>query len=282
VRDYNDAAMSIGTDAAGGYGVPVGLVREIKARRDESMLAIKMGCELVEGVGTTIDYAVDDEADVLFAAVNEAGNVLQDTPALNKVQLTYVKYGKHQKISWELERDEDVEIENFLRGWLTRGWAATHNNLLVTEVLANGTAGLTFDASDAIGVAEIPELAGKVAPEYLDASSVGWLMNPATNSYLRGLTGNPFQLAPTPGGSPRELWGYPLFQSSYMPTITGSAKTIAFGDWSFVAYRDGPLSVLRDPYTNAGTGRVTLWSWFSAVYKVTIAEALAYGTHATA
>jgi len=280
VRAYNDAAMAIGTDAAGGYGVPVGLVKEIKARRDESMLAVKLGCELVEGVGTTIDYAVDDESDVLFSAVAEAGPVLQDTPALNKVQLTYVKYGKHQKISWELERDEDVELERFIRGWLTRGWAATHNNLLVTEVLANATGALVFDADNAVAVGEIPELAGKVMPEYLDSPNVAWLMNPATVAHLRGKTGDPFQLG-LPSTGARELWGYPLAQSSYMPTIDASAKTIVFGDWSYVAYRDGPLNVLRDPYSNAATGEITLWSYFSAVYRVTQAEAIAYGTHPT-
>ena len=283
VRAYNDTAMSVGTDAAGGYGVPVGLVQEIKARRDETMLAVKLGCELVEGVGTTINYAVDDEADVLFSSVNEAGNVLQDTPALNEVALTFVKYGKHQKISWELERDNDVQIERFIRNWLTRGWAGTHNSLLLTELEANGTAGLTLDGSEAIAAAEVPELVGKLLPEYQERAA--WIMHPTTHAYLSGLSGNPFHFMPTPGGNVsnngRSLWGFPLHLSSYATALAASAKSMIFGDFSYVAYRDGPLEVIVDPYSNAGTGQKTLWAWFSAVYAVTIAEAIQYASNPT-
>jgi len=282
VRAYNDTAMSIGTDAAGGYGVPVGLVREIKARRDETMLAVKLGCELVEGVGTTIDYAIDDESDILFSSVAEAGNVLQDTPALNKVSLSYVKYGKHQKVSWELERDNDVEIERFLRNWLTRGWAGTHNSLLLTELQASATAALTLDAAAAIGITEIPELVGKLMPEYQERAQ--WVVSPSTFAYLQGLnSANDFVFSPWQMNDRRaQLWGYPVNISTYAADYAASAKSLIFFDPTFVAYRDGPLEVLVDPYSNAGTGQKTLWSWFSAVYKLTIAESAVMATHPSA
>lgn len=42
------------------------------------------------------------------------------------------------------------------------------------------------------------------------------------------------------------------------------------------------LTMLRDPYTAAGTGQIKLWFWFDLVYGVLQAEAIQYATHPTA
>lgn len=278
LRAYNNTDMNVGTSADGGYAVPTGLVQDIVKRRDEMMLAPKLGVRRVPGKGTTVNYPIDGEADVLFTSVAEANSIAQDAPAMGVKAFTLVKYAKYITLSWELLRDEDAAVESFITDWVARGWAGTHNSLLVTEALANGTAGLTLDAAAAIGAAEVPELVGKLLPEYQDQAQ--WLINPSTLAYLRGLTGNAFQFAPTPNAGGNTLGGYPVNQTSYMTALGASVKSLVFGNFNFLGMREGTsLTSLRDPYTGAGTGQIKLWFHFDAVYGVLQAEAIQYATH---
>lgn len=277
LRAYNDTDMNITTAADGEVIVPVGMVQNIVARRDEMMLAPKLGVRRVPGKGTTVNYPIDNEADVIFASVSESGSVLRDAPALTEKAFTLVKYGKSQTLTWEILRDEDAALMTFLNDWIARGWAATHNSLLVTEVLANGTAGLTLDAAAAIGVAEVPELIGKVMPEYQDGSQ--WLLHPTTWAYLSGLVGEQFYF----GNAGPGLGGYTPNRTSYMTALGAGVKSMVFGNFNFMGMREGTgLTMLRDPYSAATTGQVKLWIWFDAVYGVLQAEALQYATHPTA
>lgn len=280
-RAYNNTDMNIGTAADGGYTVPTGLYNQVVARRDEGLLQV--GVRRIPGKGLTVRVPVDGEADVLFTSVAEANSIGQDAPALGYKDLTLVKYAKYITLSWELMRDEDANLMSFIGDWIGRGVAATHNSLLITEALASGTAGLTLDAAAAIGVAEIPELVGKLAPEYQDGAQ--WIIHPTTVAYLQGLTGSSFYFAPLPsgyGGKP-SLWGFPVNQSSYATALAASAKSLIFGNFSYMGMRQGTeMTMLRDPYTGAGSGQVKLWFWFDAVYGVLQAEAIQYATHPSA
>lgn len=277
LRAYNNTDMNVTTAADGEVLVPVGMVSDIVARRDEMALFPKLGVIRVPGKGTTVNYPIDNEADVLFASEAESADIDQDAPAVTEKAFTLVKYAKYVTLTWELLRDEDVNLLAFLNNWVARGWAATHNSLLVTEVLANGTAGLTLDAAAAIGAAEVPELIGKVLPEYQDGSQ--WLMHPTTYAYLRGLVGDPFYFGQTGPG----LAGYPINQSSHMTALGASVKSMVFGNFQFLGMREGTgLTTLRDPYSVASKGQVRLWFWFDAVYGVLQAEAIQYATHPSA
>lgn len=280
-RAYNNTDMNIGTSADGGYAVPTGLYNQIIARRDELSLVPKLGLRNIPGKGLTVNVAIDGEADVLFTSVAEANSIGQDAPALGTKAFTLVKYAKYITLSWELLRDEDANLMAFINDWVARGVAATENSLLITEALANGTAGLTLDAAAAIGAAEIPELEGKLLPEYQDGAA--WIMHPTTYAYLRGLFGtsqftfNPGWQGTTPG------FGYPVHLSSYATALAASAKSLIFGNFNFMGFRRGTsLQVLNDPYTGAGTGQTKMWFWFDAVFGVLQAEAIQYATHPSA
>lgn len=283
LRSYVDSTMNITTAADGEVAVPVGMVQDIVKRRDELALFPKLGVRRVPGKGTTVTYPIEDTSDLLFHSEAESGAIDRSAAVLNEVSFTLVKYAKYIELTWEILRDEDANLMGFLNDWIARGWAATHNSLLVTAVLAGGTAGLTFDADDAIGAAEIPELVGKLAPEYQDGAQ--FIMHPTTYAYLSGLTGSAFQFAPTPGGglSGPTLWGYPVNQSSYATAYAATAKSIVFGNFNFLGMREATqLTTLRDPYSAAINGHVRLWFWFDAVYGVLQSEAIQYGTHPTA
>jgi HK97 family phage major capsid protein len=281
LRAYNNTDMNVTTAADGEVTVPVGMVQDIMAKRDEAALYTKLGVMRVPGRGTTVNYPIDNEADVLFLTEAESATIDQDAPAVTEKAFTLAKYAKYLTLTWELLRDEDANLIAFINNWVARGWAATHNNALVTEVLANGTAGLTLDAAAAIGAAEIPELVGKVLPEYQNGAQ--WLMHPTTKAYIEGLSGNNFHFAPTPSGTQQSLWGYPNNPSSYMTAFGAGVKSLVFGNFQFVGMREGTgLTSLRDPYSAATSGQVRLHYWFDLVYGVLQAEAVQYATHPTA
>lgn len=284
LRAYNDTDANITTAADGEVTVPVGMVSDIIARRDEMSLVPKLGLTRVPGKGTTVNYPIDGEADVIFASVAESGEILQDLPVMSEKAFTLVKYGKHITITWELLEDNDVNLMNFFNNWVARGYAATQNSLLITQALAAGTAGLTAAAAASVSAADVPGLVGKLLPEYQD--SAAWIMHPTTFAQIAGLASSSvFTFAPQPGGNLQgtTLWGYPVHQSSYATAAAASAKSLIFGNWTYMGYREAPgLTTLRDPYSAAHLGQLKIWFWFRTVFGVLQAEAIQYLTHPSA
>jgi len=128
LRAYNNTDMNVTTEADGEVIVPVGMVNDIKARRDEMALFPKLGVTRVPGKGTTVNYPIDNEADVLFLTEVESADIDQDAPALTEKAFTLAKYAKYMTLTWELLRDEDANLMAFINNWVARGWAATHNS----------------------------------------------------------------------------------------------------------------------------------------------------------
>lgn len=107
-----------------------------------------------------------------------------------------------------------------------------------------------------------------------------WVMRRATEGAYRALTGNNFQFTATPTGPINTLFGYPIMNSSYPAAIGTTNKSVYFGNFSFMLKREAPgLTVLRDMYSGASTGQVNLWYYVRTVYKLSVAEAIRYGTH---
>ena len=290
IKASNDTDMNIGTAADGGNAVPTGHYNGIITKMDEIALYQRLGVEVIPGVGTTVNVPIDNEADGEFVSTAETTAFDRDAPAIGTVAMTLVKYTKRIEMSYELMQDETSQLMAYVNRRVGYGLAKTHNQLLVTEVLANGTAGLTFDATAAIGAAEVPELMYKLKGEYAD--NAVWLADRTTEGYLRGLTGDSFQFVPTPmgsvagsqaTGSSRELFGRPIYNTAKMPDIGAGNKSLVFGNFGFVGMRLAPdMTVLRDPYSKAQNGQVVFHYYFRTVYKVLIAEALQYATHPTA
>jgi HK97 family phage major capsid protein len=288
-RASNNTGMNITTAADGGNAVPTGHYNQIIARRDEMMLATKLGVRKIAGVGTTVNVPIDDEADGEFVTKSEMGddnstNVFdRDAPALGTVAMTLVKYTKKIELTDELLADEDSNLLAFISDFVGRGLAKTHNSLMLTAALAGGTAALTLDSATAIGAGEIPEFYYLLADEYSEGN-VAWLMRRATEGYIRGLVStSAFLFDVNPAGSTpaRSLWGAPIYNTAYAGAQSASGKSLLFGNWYYMGLREGPgLTVLRDPYTV--DGKVVLKYYFRAVYKVLQAEAILYATHPSA
>jgi HK97 family phage major capsid protein len=290
IKASNDTDMNIGTSADGGYAVPTGHYQGIIARMRELALYTRLGVMMIPGKGTTVNVPIDNEADGEFVSTAETTAFDRDTPALGQKQFTLVKYTKTLPLSYELLEDEDSRLMSFVESWVGQGLGRTHNSLMITEALANGTAGLTLDAAAAIGAAEVPELMYKLKGEYADGAA--WVMDRTTEGYIRGLTGNNFQFVPTPQGSNagsqvntvgRDLFGVSVYNTAYMPDIGAGLKSLLIGNFSFMGLYMAPdLTFLRDPYSLAVNGQVRLHYYTRVDYGVLQAEAFQYATHPTA
>lgn len=293
LRASNNTGMNITTAADGGNAVPTGHFGEIIARRDEQMLAPRLGVRRIAGVGTTVNVPRDDEADGEFITKAEMGDdnstnaFDRDAGALGTVAMTLVKYTKKIELTDELLQDEDSNLLAFIEQFIGRGMAKTHNDLLITEALANGTAALTLDGTAAITAAEVPEL-WYLLPDYYaqDEASTAWIMRRATEGLIRSLAGTTgFYYSPTPAGTVNAmrstLWGAPVYNSGKMPAAAGGYKSLLLGNFYYMGLREAPaMAMLRDPYTV--DGKVILKYYFRAVYKVLQAGAIIYATHPTA
>lgn len=285
MRASNDTDMNITTAADGGNAVPTGHYQGIIARRDPGMLAAKFDIMPIPGTGTTVNAPRDDEADGEFVLTSEASASDRDAPAIGQKALTLALYTKKIELSFELLQDEDSKLLAFLENFVGRGLAKTHNNLLVTEVETNGTEFTEFASATAIAAGE-PEdvIQNDDLGAYLDDSgSVGWAMRSSTHWTIKSITGSDRLYAGAHGSNPKELLGYPVAYTNKAGLMTADLKPVLFGNWNYVGFREAPgLTVIRDPYTGAATGQLVLHYYFRAVYGVLQAEAIGYGSMATA
>lgn len=284
LKASNNNPMTEGTPAQGGYAVPTGMYNQIVAKLREDGLYPKIGVRMIPGKGLTVNVPIEGARDGAFILTTENNTTDRDSPILGQAPMTLAKYTKRIELSWELMEDEDAALMSFIAIWVGQGMAITHNTLLVTEALANGTLGSAL-ASAAAGT-DIPNLVYSLPTGY-ETGSV-WIMRKAVEGAYRGLTGNNFQFVPTSPdggdsvGTNMTLWGYPLYNSAAMPAAAASAKKLLFGNFNYMGMRLAPdITFLRDPYSAANTGQLRLHYYFRTVYKVLQAEAILYGTQGT-
>lgn len=289
-RAVVDSTMNITTGGDGGDLVPTGFVQMIATRKNERMLSNLLGVRRVPGKGTTVDFPIENADPEPFASTSEqaddgsTNNYERDALQVDKVSFTLVKYTKKLELTEELLDDEDASLLEFIADSIGRSVADTHNNLLLTEVAANGTALKTFASASAIAAGE-PEsiIYNDTLGYYLnDASNIGWVMRPSTFGAISSITGDSRLYAETPAGSfSRVLLGYRAYYSNHATAIGASAKSVYFGDWNHVGFREAPaMRFLRDPFSKDGL--VVLKYSFRTVYKVLQAGAIGYAQHPTA
>jgi HK97 family phage major capsid protein len=285
LKASNATDMNIGTAEDGQYLVPTGHYQNVIARRDEAALWSKLGVTQIPGIGTTVNVPYDNEADGEFVVTTETQEFDDDAPATGRKQMTLAKYSKIIRISHELLRDEDSRLESFLADWVGRGMAKTHNDLLITEVETNGTALKTFASATAVALGEMEDMVFQSdMVSYLDGGSAAWVMSGPSYAKIAAIKGDALTYAQTPQGKFREsILGFPVHFTNKADTIGSGKKSLFFGDWSQVGIRTGNgLQLIRDPYTRARYGQIELVYLFDVVYGVLNAEAIGYGTHATA
>lgn len=289
-RAVVDSTVNITTAADGASAVPTGFPGMVAARKNEVMLAERLGCMRVPGKGTTVNFPYDNADPEVFAATPEqaddgsTNNYERDAIVLGNKAFTLAKKTKTLHLTEEILEDEDVGLLGFISERIGRSIANTHNSLLLTEVASNGTSLKTYASATAIAAGEVEDIVFNDTLGYYidDAMPAAWVMRHSTFGNIASITGNARLYAETPGGSfARELLGYPVFYSNNAAATAASAKDTYFGAWGYVGYREAPdLRIIVDPYTVDGIVRYKYS--FRTVYGVLIAGAIGYGVHPSA
>ena len=285
MRAVVDSTMNITTAADGGALVPTGFSGAIAKRRNEVRLSERLQCTNIPGKGTTVNYPVEAADPEVLATTAEqddahAQNYERDAGAVGTKAFTLVKKTKKVELTEEITDDEDVGLLDFLADRMGRNIGKTHNSMLLVEVAANGTSLKTFAAAAAIAAGEPEAIVGNDALGYYldDAGRPAWVTRNPTIWAIRAITGNPRLYA---GAQEDGLLGYDVLLSSQSAAVAASAKSVYFGDWTQVGFREDPaLRIIRDPYSVDGL--VIMKYSFRAVYGVLQAGAIGFGVHPSA
>lgn len=293
LRAVVDSTMNITTAADGANLVPTGFSGQVATRKNESMLAERLGCRRIPGQGTTVNYPYENADPEEFGATDEQSDAHdnpyeRDAGAVGLKAFTLAKKTRKVELTEEILEDNDVNMLDYIGDRIGRQIAGTHNTMLLTEVAANGTALKTFASATAIAAGEPEDIVfNDTLAYYLDSETdIAWVMRPTTFGNIASITGNSRLYGEQQAGSMlprimRELMGYPVYYSNKAAATAASAKDVYFGNWDFVGYREAPeLRFIQDPYSVDGL--VVLKYSFRAVYGVLQAGAVGYGVHPSA
>lgn len=283
------AAMGEDTAGVGGYLVPDDFFAGIIEKRNELSIPRRAGATILQTSRDVLNIPIEATSQTYFAqASHDMAAVDEDEPTIGQATATVFDFTKLVKVSEDLLEDSAANLNQFLANSFGRWMAMTENrNALIGAgttapqgVTVGGTAALTFDDTNSIAAAEIPELYHKLSGQYRD--NAVWAMNDDTLGMLRGLvSANVFTFGAHEIND-ESIMGKRVFTSTYMPKYTTTKyKAIVFGDWSMYALveRKG-LTIRRLNELYAGNRQVGLLAVFRHGGVVLQSEAFAIGAMA--
>lgn len=283
------AALGENTAGVGGYLVPDDFYSGIIEKRNELSIPRRAGAMILQTNRDVLQIPVEATSQTYFAqSAHDMAAVNEDEPTFSSAEAKIYDFTKIVQVSQNLLDDDGTNLNQFLTNSFGRWMAMTENrNALIGAgttapqgVTVGGTAALTFDDTNSISAAEIPELYHKLKQEYRDRAV--WTMNDDTLGMLRGLSSSSVFTFGAHEINEESIMGKRCLTSSYMPKYTTTKyKAIVFGDWSYYALveRKG-LVIQRLNELYAGNRKVGLLAWFRHGGVVTQAEAFAIGSMA--
>lgn len=281
-RAVVDSNMNITTAADGGNLVPITLASQIATRKNDRMLAPRIGCRQIPGIGTTVNYPYESADPEVFAATAEqvdakTTNYQRGAVPTGVKAFTLAKKTRKVELTEELLSDSAFNVQNYVADRVGREIAKTHNADLVAEVVANGTSFKTFASTTVIAAGELEPIVGDDSLGFYleDAATVSWIMRSSVHWAIKSITANYRLYAQNEAG----LLGYPVAYSNAVATPATTAKTVLFGCWDYMGYRDAnEIRFISDPYSVDGL--VILKYSFRDAYGILQAAAVGYGKQA--
>lgn len=284
IKAANDTIMNTTTGADGEYAVPDQHIQRIMTRAGESFLAPLVGCmTLPAGPGKTAYVPFDNESDVEFYSGSEqvdagTNTFTRNSPALGQATLAMERRDMEIPLSIELIEWEDSNLMQYINDYIGRAFAKDQNSLLVSAAEAGGTT-FTLASNSAVSAADITGMVWGLPEGY--ENNAAWIMRKGTAGHVYSIQGDAFVFKGTPAGTgtPQApmLEFAPVHFSANCEAVGASNKSLLYGDFSRMGYRNSGLRFQRNPYRK--TGLVFLEYHYWAVYKTIISEAIKVGTH---
>jgi HK97 family phage major capsid protein len=286
-KNYFDVqnALQVGKDSEGGFLVP----DEFECTLMEALQEENIFRQLAKVITTSSgDKKIPVVATKGTASwVDEEGVIPESDDVFGQVSIGAYKLATMIKVSEELLNDSVFNLEQYIAKEFARRIGAKEEEAFFigdgvgkpTGIFnANGGAGVgvTAASTTAITLDEIMDLFYSLKSPY--RKNAVFLTNDVTVKAIRKLKDGNGQYLWQPSvtaGQPDTLLNRPIKTSSYVPILASSAKTIAFGDFSYywVADRQGrAFQRLNELY--AATGQVGFKATQRVDGKLILAEAI--------
>ncbi len=280
-------ALQIGTDSEGGYLAP----DEFERTLVESLLEENIFRRLAKVITTSSgDKKIPVVASKGSASwVDEEGLIPDTDDAFGQVSIGAYKLATMIKVSEELLNDSVFNLESYIATEFARRIGTKEEEAFIvgdgsgkpTGIFAasgGGQLGVTTASASAITIDEIMDLFYSLKSPYRNRAT--FLMNDATVKAVRKLKDGAGQYLWQPSvtaGTPDTILNRPILTSSFVPTISSTAKTIAFGDFGYywIADRQG-RSFQRLNELFAATGQVGFRATQRVDGKLVLAEAVKF------
>lgn len=257
-------AMSIGTDANGGYLVPSDLnSRIIRALPDVS--AVRKYANVIT-LQHDRDIPVTNSKGVVYWK-DEAADYAESTPTHDKASLTAYKLTYLVKLSEELLADAGYDLfAELAKNYADLAGVAMESKFCqgtgtsqIQGLIAGGSAGKTAAATAAITADELIDFHYSLAKQYRNKAI--YLGNTSTAKAIRklknGTTGEYLWQPALASGQPDTLLGLPYEESAGMPDLGAGTTPLILGDLSYYTIAErGTRSVQRLNELYAASGQV--------------------------
>lgn len=278
-------ALQIGTDSEGGYLVPDEFERTLIEALEEENIFRQLAKVITTSSGDKKIPVVASKGTASW--VDEEGVIPESDDAFGQVTIGAYKLATMIKVSEELLNDSIFNLETYIAREFARRIGAKEEEAFfvgdgsgkptgIFNATGGAELGITTSSATAITLDEIMDLFYSLKAPY--RKKAVFTMNDATVKLIRKLKDGSGQYLWQPSvqaGQPDTILNRPVKTSTYVPTVAASAKTIAFGDFSYywVADRQGrAFQRLNELY--AVTGQVGFKATQRVDGKLILAEAI--------
>ena len=276
------AAFNITTGASGSYLVPDPLYQAIIAKRTLMSWARQAPVQTFSTPADHILVPVEDTSATAFVLTAEAAAYNENEPTVAQKDLILYKYTKLVKMSEEFVNYQGTNFDAWIANVFARAEAVTENTIFTKGsgsgqpegVYTSATNGNTVTTSAVLVPADLTNLIGQLGAGYNTQGQTGFLMQNATNWYLRGTSSAnyfAFMNTPQPGVSTAYNEGFigrPAYISDDMDayTVASSAgHSVIYGNWNYFGIAEKPgLLIQRNPYLYMANGQIGL---FATMYR---------------
>jgi HK97 family phage major capsid protein len=271
--------MSTGTGSEGGYNVPTTVATSIldAVKAYGGMRAV---ADVIRtGSGETMNFPTSDGTSEEGEIIAENQSATDGDANFGVKALTVYKYSsKVVTVPWELLQDSSADIEAFIRGRLTTRLGRITNKHFtigtgtgqphgIVTVAGTGKTG-AVSATPAITYDDLVDTEHSVDPAYRPNGK--WMFHDDMLKLIRKVkdtSGRPIFVPGyeqgNPGGAPDRLLNRDIQINQHMPVPAASAKSIAFGDFTYYKVRDVMnVTLFRfadSPYTKKGQIGFLAW-----------------------
>lgn len=231
--------LSEGVDADGGFLVPEEFETQIVQGLEEENVIRK----LAKVITTHNDRKIPIATGHSVAQWTTENSAYQESnPTFGQKQIDAFKLTDLVRVSNELLQDSAFDLETYIAREFARAFGIAEEQAFCVGTGTNqptgiftangGEVGVTSASATAITVDEIISLVHALKSPY--RRNAKFLMNDATVSLLRKLkdqNGAYLWQPSVQAGQPDKLLGYDIHTSTYVPTASANALSVAFGDF---------------------------------------------------